>query len=95
MSSQSSVNSTSSDNGSERSSEQSNSVGRNSLIMAAGTAASRVTGQIRSILLAAAIGTTGIAANAYQTGSMIPQSLARPYPSGNISSHNQQNSIQP
>ncbi|PJM74209.1 hypothetical protein CS006_03545 [Bifidobacterium primatium] len=51
----------------------SNSVGRNSLIMAAGTAASRVTGQIRSILLAAAIGTTGIAANAYQTGSMIPQ----------------------
>ncbi|WP_206603404.1 murein biosynthesis integral membrane protein MurJ [Bifidobacterium catulorum] len=51
----------------------SNSVGRNSLIMAIGTAASRVTGQIRSILLAAAIGTTGIAANAYQTGSMIPQ----------------------
>ena len=73
MSSQSSVNSTSSDNGSGQSSEQSNSVGRNSLIMAAGTAASRVTGQIRSILLAAAIGTTGIAANAYQTGSMIPQ----------------------
>lgn len=50
-----------------------NSVGRNSLIMAVGTAASRVTGQIRSILLAAAIGTTGIAANAYQTGSTIPQ----------------------
>ncbi|PJM75924.1 murein biosynthesis integral membrane protein MurJ [Bifidobacterium simiarum] len=50
-----------------------NSVGRNSMIMAVGTAASRVTGQVRSILLAAAIGTTGIAANAYQTGSMIPQ----------------------
>ncbi|GGI15033.1 hypothetical protein GCM10007377_13890 [Galliscardovia ingluviei] len=49
------------------------SVRKNSLIMAVGTAASRVTGQIRSILLAAAIGTTGIAANAYQTGSTIPQ----------------------
>lgn len=43
------------------------------MIMAVGTMASRLTGQIRSILLAAAIGTTGIAANAYQTGSMIPQ----------------------
>lgn len=50
-----------------------NSVGRNSIIMASGTAASRVTGQIRTILLAAAIGTTGIAADAYQTGAMIPQ----------------------
>lgn len=35
----------------------SSTVGRNSLIMASGTAASRVTGQIRTILLAAAIGT--------------------------------------
>ncbi|WP_304312848.1 murein biosynthesis integral membrane protein MurJ [Bifidobacterium tibiigranuli] len=51
----------------------SSSVGRNSLIMATGTAASRLTGQIRTILLAAAIGTTGLAANAYQAGSMIPQ----------------------
>lgn len=51
----------------------SSSVGRNSLIMASGTAASRLTGQIRTILLAAAIGTTGLAANAYQAGSMIPQ----------------------
>lgn len=51
----------------------SSSVGRNSLIMASGTAASRITGQIRTILLAAAIGTTGLAANAYQAGSMIPQ----------------------
>lgn len=49
------------------------SVGRNSLIMASGTAASRVTGQIRTILLAAALGTTGLTANAYQAGSMIPQ----------------------
>ncbi len=32
----------------------SSSVGRNSLIMASGTAASRITGQIRTILLAAA-----------------------------------------
>lgn len=53
----------------------SSSVGRNSLIMASGTAASRLTGQIRTILLAAALGTTGIAANAYQAGSMIPQVL--------------------
>ncbi|NEG69973.1 murein biosynthesis integral membrane protein MurJ [Bifidobacterium choloepi] len=51
----------------------SSSVGRNSLIMASGTAASRITGQIRTILLAAAIGTTGLAANAYQAGAMIPQ----------------------
>lgn len=50
-----------------------NSVGRNSLIMASGTAASRITGQIRTILLAAALGTTGTAINAYQTGAMIPQ----------------------
>lgn len=49
------------------------SVGRNSVIMASGTAASRITGQIRTILLAAALGTTGLAANAYQAGSMIPQ----------------------
>lgn len=53
----------------------SSSVGRNSLIMAAGTAASRVTGQVRTILLAAALGTTGIAANAYQAGAMIPQAV--------------------
>lgn len=43
------------------------------MIMASGTAASRITGQIRTILLAAALGTTGLAANAYQAGSMIPQ----------------------
>lgn len=49
------------------------SIGHNSLIMASGTAASRITGQIRTILLAAAIGTTGMAANAYQAGAMIPQ----------------------
>ena len=49
------------------------SIGRNSMIMAAGTLASRITGQLRQILLAAAIGTTGIAAMAYQTGSQIPQ----------------------
>lgn len=51
----------------------SSSIGRNSLIMASGTAASRVTGLLRTILLAAALGTTGLAANAYQTGAMIPQ----------------------
>ena len=53
----------------------SSTVGRNSLIMASGTLASRITGQIRTILLAACLGTTGIAANAYQTGAMIPQVL--------------------
>ncbi|WEV59068.1 murein biosynthesis integral membrane protein MurJ [Bifidobacterium sp. ESL0728] len=51
----------------------SSSVGHNSMVMAVGTAASRVTGQIRTILLAAALGTTGLAANAYQAGSTIPQ----------------------
>lgn len=49
------------------------SIGRNSLTMAVGTAASRVTGQIRTILLAAALGTTGLAANSYQASSTIPQ----------------------
>ncbi|BDR53880.1 hypothetical protein KIM372_17870 [Bombiscardovia nodaiensis] len=58
---------------SESAEQRQNSIGRNSMIMASGTAASRVTGQIRTILLAAAIGTTGIAADAYQTGAMIPQ----------------------
>lgn len=53
----------------------SSSVKRNSIIMAVGTAASKVTGQLRGILCALAIGTTGIAANAYQTGSAIPQIL--------------------
>lgn len=47
-------------------------VGHNSLIMASGTLASRLTGQVRTILLAAAIGVTGVAANAYQVGSQIP-----------------------
>ena len=51
----------------------STTVGRNSLIMACGTAASRVTGQIRTIFLVGALGTTGIAANAYQAGAQIPQ----------------------
>lgn len=53
----------------------SSNVGRNSLIMASGTLVSRVTGQVRTILLAACLGTTGVAANAYQTGAMIPQVL--------------------
>lgn len=48
-------------------------VGRNSLVMASGTLASRLTGQIRTIMLTAAIGVTGIAADAYQVGSQIPQ----------------------
>ncbi len=50
-------------------------VGRNSLVMFSGTLASRLTGQIRTILLAAAIGVSGIAADAYQVGSQIPTAL--------------------
>ncbi|MBQ5557815.1 MAG: hypothetical protein IIT36_04445 [Aeriscardovia sp.] len=49
------------------------SVGRNSIIMASGTLASRLTGQARTILLVAAVGVTGMAANAYQVGSQIPR----------------------
>ncbi|MBO6021172.1 MAG: oligosaccharide flippase family protein [Aeriscardovia sp.] len=45
---------------------------RNSFIMASGTLASRLTGQSRTILLAAALGVTGVAANAYQVGGQIP-----------------------
>jgi putative peptidoglycan lipid II flippase len=41
--------------------------------MASGTLASRLTGQVRTILLAGALGVTGIAADAYQVGSQIPQ----------------------
>ncbi|WP_239457499.1 murein biosynthesis integral membrane protein MurJ [Bifidobacterium pullorum] len=51
----------------------SSTVGRNSLIMASGTIASRVTGQLRTIALVGALGTTGVAANAYQAGAQIPQ----------------------
>ncbi len=58
----------------ERASER-RRVGRNSLVMASGTLASRLTGQIRTIMLTAAIGVTGIAADAYQVGSQIPQVL--------------------
>lgn len=58
----------------ERASER-RRVGRNSLVMASGTLASRLTGQVRTIMLTAAIGVTGIAADAYQVGSQIPQVL--------------------
>lgn len=50
-----------------------NSVGRNSLIMASGTIASRITGQLRTIFLVGALGATGVAANAYQAGAQLPQ----------------------
>lgn len=55
--------------------EEQRRVGRNSLVMFSGTLASRLTGQIRTILLAAAIGVSGIAADAYQVGSQIPSAL--------------------
>lgn len=60
-------------NATEKTVKAASSVGRNSLIMASGTLASRLTGQIRTILLAGALGVTGIAADAYQVGSQIPQ----------------------
>lgn len=63
----------SSDSPSEK--EEQRRVGRNSLVMFSGTLASRLTGQIRTILLAAAIGVSGIAADAYQVGSQIPLAL--------------------
>ncbi len=56
-------------------SEERRKVGVNSLVMFSGTLASRLTGQVRTILLAAAIGVSGIAADAYQVGSQIPTAL--------------------
>lgn len=48
------------------------SLGRSSLIMAAGTAASRGLGFVRNILLVGAIGATGVAADTFDVANKIP-----------------------
>lgn len=49
--------------------------GRNSLILSVGTFASRATGQVRMILLVAAIGTTGTVADAFDIANTLPNML--------------------
>ncbi|WP_062519214.1 murein biosynthesis integral membrane protein MurJ [Demequina silvatica] len=51
------------------------SLGRNTLVMASGTFVSRGLGFIRNAMLVAAIGATGIAANAYDVANKIPNTL--------------------
>jgi putative peptidoglycan lipid II flippase len=50
-------------------------VGPASLKMAAGTLTSRITGQIRSIMLVLALGATGLAANSFDIANNIPNTL--------------------
>ncbi|WP_062317077.1 murein biosynthesis integral membrane protein MurJ [Demequina maris] len=51
------------------------SLGRNTLVMASGTLVSRGLGFIRNAMLVAAIGATGIAADAYDVANKIPNTL--------------------
>lgn len=51
------------------------SVGRSGAVMAAGTLASRLAGMLRTALLAAVIGTSGLAADAFTTANTLPNSL--------------------
>ncbi len=51
------------------------SVQRNSLILTVGTFASRMTGQVRQMLLVAAIGVTGTVANAFDIANTLPNML--------------------
>lgn len=53
----------------------SSSLGRSSMIMAAGTATSRVLGFVRNILLVGAIGGTGLAADAFDVANKIPNMI--------------------
>lgn len=53
----------------------SSSLGRNSLILTAGTFASRATGQVRAILLVGAIGITGTVADAFDIANTLPNML--------------------
>ena len=48
---------------------------RSSAVMAAGTAASRVLGLARSLVLIAALGATGVAADTFDTANKIPNIL--------------------
>jgi putative peptidoglycan lipid II flippase len=50
-------------------------VGPASLKMAAGTLTSRITGQVRSIMLVLALGATGLAANSFDIANNIPNTL--------------------
>ncbi|MGO1315910.1 MAG: murein biosynthesis integral membrane protein MurJ [Cellulomonadaceae bacterium] len=50
-------------------------LGRSSMVMAAGTAVSRVLGFVRNILLVGAIGGTGVAADAFDVANKIPNML--------------------
>ncbi|MCL1871496.1 MAG: murein biosynthesis protein MurJ [Promicromonosporaceae bacterium] len=54
---------------------KSGSLGRNSLILTIGTFASRMSGQVRQILLVAAIGVTGTVANAFDIANTLPNML--------------------
>ena len=51
------------------------SLGRSSALMASGTAVSRVLGLVRNVLLVTAIGTTGLAADAFDVANKIPNVL--------------------
>jgi len=53
----------------------SGSVGRNSLILTVGTFASRLTGQVRTMLLVGAIGITGTVADAFDIANTLPNML--------------------
>ncbi len=48
------------------------SLGRNSIVMAAGTAASRLGGLVRNLMLVAAIGSAGTVANAFDVANKLP-----------------------
>ncbi|GAB2490579.1 hypothetical protein GCM10027063_34740 [Promicromonospora xylanilytica] len=50
-------------------------LGRNSLVMAAGTAASRLGGLVRNMMLVAAIGSAGTVANAFDVANKLPNVL--------------------
>ncbi|MET4225551.1 murein biosynthesis integral membrane protein MurJ [Oerskovia enterophila] len=50
-------------------------LGRSSMLMASGTAVSRILGLVRNVLLITAIGTTGLAADAFDVANKIPNVL--------------------
>ncbi|MFE7505139.1 murein biosynthesis integral membrane protein MurJ [Promicromonospora sp. NPDC057488] len=52
-----------------------NNLGRNSIVMAAGTAASRLGGLVRNLMLVAAIGATGTVADAFDVANKLPNVL--------------------
>ncbi|MDR0482932.1 MAG: murein biosynthesis protein MurJ [Cellulomonadaceae bacterium] len=55
--------------------EAKDNFGRNSLILSLGTFASRATGQVRTILLVGAIGTTSLVANSFDIANTLPNML--------------------